>query len=83
MVNNINGMGILFHPGKTIPEGCYYRIVLIVYCTTLGEVNLIHSLISRFLKLACEREIVTCKTQNAQSLEYSIKKHNSKVYCTT
>ena len=70
VVNNINGMGILFHPFQ---RATITGLISFVYYTTLGEANLIHSLISSGLKLACGREVVTYKTQNAQSLEYSIK----------
>ena len=54
-----------------------------VVCTTLDDANLIHSLISSGLKLACGREVVTYKTQNTLKIEYLIKEHNSKLYIST
>ena len=73
-MNNINGMGILL-----IFQRIACRIVLMYY-TTLGNVNLIHSLISSDLKLACGREVVTFRTQNTLKLEYLIEEHNNKLY---
>ena len=78
-MNNINGMEYFIYFRGLLFQGLFS----FVYYTTLGNVNLIHSLISSDLKLACGREVVTFRTQNALKLEYLIKERNSKLYIHT